>query len=126
MVGQEPEYIWDDVSGHYRCGDGRWIQLHCNYIHHLAGTTAAFKAPVSRPGLQAILNGMTAVFGIVAAGKAWQDLTQALAGLDLATGSGDADAQPFRRLKVGITTETGQRDALTRSPGARGTPGLSW
>jgi len=59
VVGVEPEYIWDDVSGHYRCGDGRWVQLHCNYIHHLAGTTAAFRAPVSRPGLQAALDRMS-------------------------------------------------------------------
>ena len=59
VVGVKPEYIWDDISGHYRCGDGRWVQLHCNYPHHMAGTTAAFHAPVSRPGMQAVLNGMT-------------------------------------------------------------------
>ncbi len=59
VVGVEPEYIWDDVSGYYRCGDGRWVQLHCNYPHHLANTTAAFHAPVSRPGLQRVMDGMT-------------------------------------------------------------------
>lgn len=60
VVGAEPEYIWDEISGHYRCGDGRWIQLHCNYPHHMAGATAAFHAPVSRAGMQAVLSGMTA------------------------------------------------------------------
>lgn len=60
VVGVEPEYIWDDISGHYRCGDGRWVQLHCNYPHHLAGAMEAFRAPVSRAGMQAVLGGMTA------------------------------------------------------------------
>lgn len=60
VVGQEPEYIWDDVSGHYRCGDGRWLQLHCNYPHHLAGAMDAFHAPVSRAGMQSVLDRMTA------------------------------------------------------------------
>lgn len=60
VVGVEPEYIWDDVSGHYRCGDGRWVQLHCNYPHHLAGATEAFHAQVSRPGMQAALDKMSA------------------------------------------------------------------
>ncbi len=59
VVGVEPEYIWDDISGHYQCGDGRWVQLHCNYTHHMAATTAAFHAPVSRAGMQAVLNRMT-------------------------------------------------------------------
>jgi crotonobetainyl-CoA:carnitine CoA-transferase CaiB-like acyl-CoA transferase len=60
VVGQEPEYIWDEISGHYRCGDGRWVQLHCNYAHHMAAATAAFKAQVSRAGMQRRLDGMTA------------------------------------------------------------------
>ncbi len=60
IVGQEPEYLWDDISGHYRCGDGRWVQLHCNYPHHLAGATAAFKAQYSRAGMQKALDAMTA------------------------------------------------------------------
>lgn len=59
VVGVEPEYIWDDISGHYKCGDGRWVQLHCNYTHHMAATTAAFRAPISRAGMQSVLNKMT-------------------------------------------------------------------
>jgi len=61
VVGVEPEYIWDDISGYYRCGDARWVQLHCNYIHHLAGATTAFQAPMSRAGIQARLDKLTAL-----------------------------------------------------------------
>ncbi|HET7341722.1 MAG TPA: CoA transferase [Methylomirabilota bacterium] len=25
---------WHPVSGFFQCGDGRWIQLHCNFPHH--------------------------------------------------------------------------------------------
>ena len=60
VVGEEPEYIWDDISGYYRCGDGRWVQLHCNYTHHLAGAMAAFRAPISRAGMQAALDRLSA------------------------------------------------------------------
>jgi crotonobetainyl-CoA:carnitine CoA-transferase CaiB-like acyl-CoA transferase len=60
IVGEEPEYIWDEISGYYRCGDGRWVQLHCNYPHHMAGATAAFKSQVSRAGMQQALNQVTA------------------------------------------------------------------
>lgn len=60
VVGEEPEYIWDDISGYYQCGDGRWVQLHCNYTHHMARATAAFKSQVSRAGMQRVLDGMTA------------------------------------------------------------------
>ena len=59
VVGEEPEYIWDDISGYYQCGDGRWVQLHCNYPHHMANATAAFHSPVSRAGMQRVLNGLT-------------------------------------------------------------------
>lgn len=60
VVGEAPETIWDDISGHYCCGDGRWVQLHCNYPHHLAGGMAAFHAPMSRAGMQAKLAEMSA------------------------------------------------------------------
>lgn len=60
IVGKDAEYLWDEISGHYRCGDGRWVQLHCNYPHHMAGATAAFKSQVSRAGMQRALDGMSA------------------------------------------------------------------
>jgi crotonobetainyl-CoA:carnitine CoA-transferase CaiB-like acyl-CoA transferase len=28
---------WDELSGYYRCADGGWIQLHCNFSHHRRG-----------------------------------------------------------------------------------------
>jgi crotonobetainyl-CoA:carnitine CoA-transferase CaiB-like acyl-CoA transferase len=27
-----------DISDFYQCGDGRWVQLHCNFPHHRDGT----------------------------------------------------------------------------------------
>ncbi len=27
-----------DISDFYQCGDGRWVQLHCNFPHHREGT----------------------------------------------------------------------------------------
>ena len=35
--GAPPEEIWDDISGLYRCGDGRWVRLHTVLPHHRAG-----------------------------------------------------------------------------------------
>jgi crotonobetainyl-CoA:carnitine CoA-transferase CaiB-like acyl-CoA transferase len=37
VAGMTPPRLWDDVSGFYRAGDGRWIQLHCNFPHHREG-----------------------------------------------------------------------------------------
>jgi len=36
--GRAPPSAWHPVSGFYRTGDGRWIQLHCNFPHHRDGT----------------------------------------------------------------------------------------
>ncbi len=35
--GKPPPGVWSDISGFYQTGDGRWIQLHCNFPHHRAG-----------------------------------------------------------------------------------------
>ena len=32
--GQRAGEVWNPVSGFYQAGDGRWIQLHCNFQHH--------------------------------------------------------------------------------------------
>lgn len=36
-VDGEPVPNWADLSGMYQTGDGRYIQLHCNFPHHGAG-----------------------------------------------------------------------------------------
>src|SRR5947209_12042357 len=35
--GRTPPGAWHPVSGFYRAGDERWIQLHCNFPHHREG-----------------------------------------------------------------------------------------
>ncbi|HEY4803953.1 MAG TPA: CoA transferase, partial [Paraburkholderia sp.] len=35
--GQPPTELRHPVTGHFPTGDGRWIQLHANFPHHLAG-----------------------------------------------------------------------------------------
>src|SRR3974390_482585 len=37
VAGGPPEKVWDDISGLYRCGDGRWVRLHCVLPHHRSG-----------------------------------------------------------------------------------------
>ena len=34
----EASDLWSEISGVYKTKDGRWIQLHCNFPHHAAGT----------------------------------------------------------------------------------------
>jgi crotonobetainyl-CoA:carnitine CoA-transferase CaiB-like acyl-CoA transferase len=36
--GAPPRDVWQPLSGFYQAGDGRWLQLHCNFPHHAAGT----------------------------------------------------------------------------------------
>lgn len=38
VVGQEPAAAMGSISKFYECGDGRWVQLHCNFPHHKEGT----------------------------------------------------------------------------------------
>ncbi len=35
--GSSTKEWWSPLSGFYKGGDGRWIQLHCNFPHHAAG-----------------------------------------------------------------------------------------
>jgi crotonobetainyl-CoA:carnitine CoA-transferase CaiB-like acyl-CoA transferase len=37
-VGGQASGGMADISGFYECGDGRWVQLHCNFPHHRNGT----------------------------------------------------------------------------------------
>ncbi|MPY74669.1 MAG: CoA transferase [Alphaproteobacteria bacterium] len=36
--GKTAHDLWRKISGVYQTKDGRWIQLHCNFPHHAAGT----------------------------------------------------------------------------------------
>ena len=35
--GEAPPDIWSPVSGYFKAGDGRWVQLHCNFPQHREG-----------------------------------------------------------------------------------------
>ncbi|WP_198535937.1 MULTISPECIES: CoA transferase [Pseudofrankia] len=53
ISGRPAPSPWDALSGYYRAGDGRWVQLHCNLPHHRAGVldllhTRADPAAVAR------------------------------------------------------------------------------
>jgi len=43
--GKPPPSVWAGVSGIYRTRDGRWVQLHCNFPHHRAGTLRVLACP---------------------------------------------------------------------------------
>ncbi|MDD9915173.1 MAG: CoA transferase, partial [Rhodospirillaceae bacterium] len=36
-LGGEASNGMADISDFYQCGDGRWVQLHCNFPHHRDG-----------------------------------------------------------------------------------------
>jgi len=43
--GAPTEDPWARISGVYETKDGRWIQLHCNFPHHAAGTIRVLGVP---------------------------------------------------------------------------------
>jgi crotonobetainyl-CoA:carnitine CoA-transferase CaiB-like acyl-CoA transferase len=43
--GAPTEDPWARISGVYQTMDGRWIQLHCNFPHHAAGTLKVLGVP---------------------------------------------------------------------------------
>ncbi len=54
--GQPPDEIWDDISGLYRCGDGRWIRLHTVLPHHRAGLIKLLGCSEDKAGVQRALD----------------------------------------------------------------------
>src|SRR5580692_3555884 len=54
--GQAPEKLWDDISGLYRCGDGRWVRLHCVLPHHRAGLIKLLGCSEERASVQRALD----------------------------------------------------------------------
>ena len=53
--GQPVPNPWDPISGYYRCGDDRWVQLHCNFPHHRDGVLDHFGLPADRSQLEAAI-----------------------------------------------------------------------
>jgi crotonobetainyl-CoA:carnitine CoA-transferase CaiB-like acyl-CoA transferase len=46
---------WHPVSGFFQAGDGRWIQLHCNFPHHRERALAVLGCGESRPAVVAAM-----------------------------------------------------------------------
>ena len=58
--GRRPPEVWHQVSGFHRAGDGRWIQLHCNFPHHLAGALRVLGCEATREAVAAAVAGWKA------------------------------------------------------------------
>ena len=48
------------ISGFYQCGDGRWVQLHCNFPHHRDGTLKILGCEGTKDAVAAALKGWEA------------------------------------------------------------------
>ena len=53
--GQPPADPWSPLSGFYRAGDGRWMQLHCNFPHHRDGVLRVLGCEASREAVGAAI-----------------------------------------------------------------------
>lgn len=52
--GPAPE-LWDKIAGAYRCGDGRWVRLHTNFLHHRDGVLRLLGCANDKDAVQAAL-----------------------------------------------------------------------
>src|SRR4029077_14460628 len=55
--GAPYEEYHDDISGLYRCGDGRWVRLHTNLPHHCSGLLALLQCGHDKAAVQRALDG---------------------------------------------------------------------
>ncbi len=55
IVDQAKASNWDAISGIYPTGDGRWVQLHCNFPHHRAGALKLLGCGDNRESVAAAL-----------------------------------------------------------------------
>ncbi|MEZ5408864.1 MAG: CoA transferase [Acidimicrobiales bacterium] len=51
----EPIPVWADLSGLYRCRDGRAVQIHANFAHHAAGVAARLGVAEEREAVAAAI-----------------------------------------------------------------------
>jgi crotonobetainyl-CoA:carnitine CoA-transferase CaiB-like acyl-CoA transferase len=58
--GQPPRDVWQPLSGFYQAGDGRWIQLHCNFPHHAAGACKLLGVEQNRDQVKAAIGKLKA------------------------------------------------------------------
>ena len=58
--GKEGDDPWGPVSGYFRAGDGRWIQLHCNFPHHRDRALGVLRCEATREAVTAAVHGWKA------------------------------------------------------------------
>jgi crotonobetainyl-CoA:carnitine CoA-transferase CaiB-like acyl-CoA transferase len=70
-----PPEPWGRLSGYYRTGDGRFVQLHCNFPHHAAGVLRVLGCEDTHEAVAAAILGWKA-----------EALEDTLAGADMCAG----------------------------------------
>lgn len=58
--GKTAHDLWRKISGVYQTKDGRWIQLHCNFPHHAAGTLEVLDCPDDKDAVTKAVAGWNA------------------------------------------------------------------
>jgi len=58
--GEKVRMDFDPIHGFYKCGDGGWVQVHANYPAHRMGVVELLRCPLSREGVQAVFDRMSA------------------------------------------------------------------
>ena len=59
--GKVEHDLWAKISGVYQTKDGRWIQLHCNFPHHAAGTLKVLGCEEERAAVTKAVAGWNAL-----------------------------------------------------------------
>lgn len=114
--GEPPRNLWDPISGFYETGDGRWIQLHCNFPHHRAGVVKLLGCDDSREGVAEAV-----------AGWPGQTLEDALAEANMCAGlvrrreewQAHSQAQAVAQLPLFEIIKIGDSDPEPLNPGDR-------
>jgi hypothetical protein len=57
LNGEPPKELCGKIAGLYRCGNGRWVRLHTNFLHHRDGVLKLLGCDYSREAVKAALNG---------------------------------------------------------------------
>ena len=59
-LGGEASSGMADISDFYQCGDGHWVQLHCNFPHHLDGSLKILGCEANKEAVAAAVKGWDA------------------------------------------------------------------
>src|SRR5438128_2539535 len=119
--GRTPPSAWHPVSGFYRAGDGRWIQLHCNFPHHRDGVLRVLGCDGTREAVTVAVTGWKAA-----------ELEDALAAAGLCAGMARApdewqlhsQAQAVAELPLFEIVQIGEAPAVAPGSGDRPLSGV--